>query len=191
MFLHHTHFPSFHFWGMGCSWDSSRIKLPCLLTQSTHAHYTQSHSWDPLEAFESFLWPLCLNWAFATQATWAQENPKQQSIKLSLIGQSKEMKPIWFSLCLWNKQMECMRISGTDVCKTEKLLGVCLMPKPGATLAQTWEESVLNHSVLDGDVRIWQERMTLLSHTEPHLVMGRWRCYLRVLSYSLKFACPL
>lgn len=84
-----------------------------------------------------------------------------------------------------------MRLTGTHGCKTEKLLGVCLKPQPGATLAQRWEESVLNHSVLDRDVRILQERITTLSHTEPHLVMGRWRCYLRVLSYSLQFARSL
>lgn len=157
-------------------------EYPCSLHPITTPECHSRHS-------SSFLCPFGLNWALAIPAAWAQNGPKQHSVKLSLLGQPEEMQPIWSSLCLWNKQMEYMRLSGTDVCKTEKLLGVCLISKPWATLAQRWEESVPNHSVLDGDVRIWQERMTMLSHTEPHLVMGRWRCYLRVLSYSLKFAC--
>lgn len=34
-----------------------------------------------------------------------------------------------------NKQVERVRLSDSDVCKAEKLLGGSLVPKPGASLA--------------------------------------------------------
>lgn len=68
----------------------------------------------------------------------------------------------YYLSCVYsNKQMEYMGLSDIDVWRTEKLLGGSLIPKPGATLAWRWEQSVLNHSVLDRDTRIRQERMTL------------------------------
>ena len=95
----------------------------------------------------------------------------------------------YYLSCVYaNKRIECTRLSDTDVCKTEKLFGRSCNTQ-ARSLAWRLEQSVLNHSVLDRDIRIWQERMTLCWLTlSPTWWWGDGDATGGILLYSWKFA---